>query len=125
MDDKKKTLTILISIVILTSLGFNIYQQRLLKELRSDLDYCQSEKDDLENKRLDSEKELYECISQKDNYKRRSSYESFDNSYLESNNRSLEYDIDDLQNEKDDLERKVRDLESDLDDCERKLRDFN
>lgn len=39
MEDKKTRQTILISIslVILTSLGFNIYQQRQIKELRSHL----------------------------------------------------------------------------------------
>lgn len=63
MNEKKRKAAILISIsfVFLTSLGFNIYQQKQIKELRSELDYCESKRDDLENTVTDLENELEEC----------------------------------------------------------------
>ena len=111
MKNRNLYLKILAAILIIASLGFNFNQNRKIKRLISQLDYCESEKSDLEDAVSNLEDELEECKSEKEDSENEIQNQSSNTYYLENDNS--------------DLESRIRNLEYELDDCKDKLRDCN
>ena len=63
-----KFLSILGILLFITSIGFNISQHKEYEELRVKLNICKSEKQGLEANILELQRDLDECVSQKNHY---------------------------------------------------------
>lgn len=112
-------------LALLFSLGFNLYQQRQIKELNSELEISQSRNDNLETQISNLKDELVECESQIGDFRIKDHSQSWDNRSLESEKDYLEYEKRSLEYKVSSLEDKIDDLESELDYCNRKLRNCN
>lgn len=72
MEFVKKNLLLVIAVALLIiSFGLNINQQGQIKKLKSNISYCEDEKDELKTKVENLETELEECQGELENCQRR------------------------------------------------------
>jgi chromosome segregation ATPase len=122
---KKHWLMSIISLLLVSSTGYNFYQNEELDNQISISNDLISENSDLTTQRDYLEEQLGYCISQKQELEDELGYSNgtindFDYELQDQTNSNYR-----LEDEIDDLEREIRNLKYDLEECEDDLRDCN
>ncbi len=115
----------IISLLLVSSTGYNFYQNEELDNQISISNDLISENSDLTTQRDYLEEQLGYCISQKQELEDELGYSNgtindFDYELQDQTNSNYR-----LEDEIDDLEREIRNLKYDLEECEDDLRDCN
>ena len=108
----KSVLIIPLCVLFLISVGYNCWQIEQTQKLENQLNDCEVENSEWEEKMTVVQNKLDECLEEKTNIDEKSSY----------NNINLESDRNDLIRKNRDLESIVSDLERKVSDLEYKLR---